>query len=593
MIPREFIEELKYRCDLEEVIGSYIPLKRAGANLSGCCPFHSEKTPSFTVFPDKHFYCFGCGAGGDVITFIMRQENLDYTGAVEFLAARAGLTVPRDGEKREEGVKRARVLDMNREAARYFRQMLFSPAGGEAMAYLQGRKLDGATIKRFGLGYAPASFGGLCDHLHKLGYTDEEMIAGFLCGKSQKTGRPYDYFRNRVMFPIIDVAGNVIAFGGRVMDDSKPKYLNSSDTPAFKKSRNLFALNYAKGNCAEQMILCEGYMDVIALHAAGFPCAVATLGTAITSEQARLMTKYTSRVVISYDSDEAGQRAAQKALRILGEVGLETRVLRMSGAKDPDEYIKTFGADRFRQLLAGSASGFEYRLETVLAQHDPGNPEEKIKASAELCRIIAGTYSHVEREVYLTEAAKRLDLPIDVMRQDVEREANRIRKERRQQEGKDARAAAAGFGDRINPDAAKNMRVARAEETVLGLMLLYDEHRAAVVNGTVALREADFFTAFGKRVFAAVLELEQSDSGFDMSLLGDRFTPDEMGRLERMRLDRRALSENGISVLRESAALLREEAARRDEAGQETGAVSAIERRRAALAAAKNGQKTK
>lgn len=592
MIPREFIEELKARCDLEEVIGSYIPLKRAGANLSGCCPFHSEKTPSFTVFPDKHFYCFGCGAGGDVITFIMRQENLDYAGAVEFLANRAGLTVPRDGERRDEGVRRSRVLDMNREAARYFRSMLFSEQGREAMAYLQSRHLDGSTIKRFGLGFAPASFGGLCDHLHKLGYSDEEMIAAFLCGKSQKTGRAYDYFRNRVIFPIIDVAGNVIAFGGRVMDDSKPKYLNSSDTPAFKKSRNLFALNYAKGNCGEQMILCEGYMDVIALHAAGFPCAVATLGTAITPEQARLMTKYTERVVISYDSDEAGQRAAQKALRILGEVGLETRVLRMNGAKDPDEYIKKFGADRFRQLLAGSSSGFEYRLDTVLAAHDSTLPEEKIKASAEICRIIAASYSGVEREVYVTEAAKRLELPADILRQDVEREANRMRRERRKQEGRDAQAAASGFGDRVNPDAAKNMRVSRAEETVLGLMLLYDEHRAVVAGGAVPLSEEDFFTAFGRRAFGAIMALEQSDAGFDMSLLGEGFSPEEIGRLERMRLNRRELSENGISVLRESAALLREESARRREGEAEGGALSAIARKRAALAAARERKTT-
>ncbi len=592
MIPREFIEELKLRCDLEEIIGSYVPLKRAGANMSGCCPFHSEKTPSFTVFPDKHFYCFGCGAGGDVIAFIMRQENLDYMGAIEFLANRAGLAVPMDGQQRDDGVKRSRVLDMNREAARYFRAMLFSEQGREGMAYLQSRGLDGATIKRFGLGFAPASFGGLCDHLHKLGYTDEEMIAAFLCGKSQKTGRAYDYFRNRVIFPIIDVAGNVIAFGGRVMDDSKPKYLNSSDTPAFKKSRNLFALNYAKGNCGEQMILCEGYMDVIALHAAGFPCAVATLGTAITAEQARLMTKYTQRVVISYDSDEAGQRAAQKALRILGEVGLETRVLRMSGAKDPDEYIKTYGADRFRQLLAGSASGFEYRLETVLAQHDPAVAEERIKASAELCRIIAGSYSRVEREVYIGEVAKRLELPVDVLRADVEREANRMRRERRRQEGRDAQAAAAGFGDRINPDAAKNMRVTRAEETVLGLMLLYDEHRAAVAGGAVPLSENDFFTAFDRRVFNAVMALEKSEGGFDMSLLGEHFTPEEIGRLERMRLNRRELSENGISVLRESAALLREEAARRQEDADGGDALAAIARKRAALAAARE-QRTK
>lgn len=513
-------------------------------------------------------------------------------GAIEFLANRVGLTVPHSGESKEQGVKRARVLAMNKDAARYFRDMLNSEAGQEARAYLEKRKLGGATIRRFGLGFAPNDFGSLYRFLRDKGYTDEEMTEGFLCRRSEKNGSIFSLFRNRVMFPIIDVAGNVVAFGGRVMDDSKPKYLNSSDTPAFKKSRNLFALNYAKGNCSEQMILCEGYMDVIALHAAGFPCAVATLGTAITPEQARIMRYHTSRVVISYDSDEAGQNAAQKALRILGEVGLETRVLRMSGAKDPDEYIKTYGADRFRQLLAGSASGFEYRLETVLAQHDPSNPEEKIKASAALCRIIAGTYSHVEREVYVTEAAKRLELPVEVMRQDVEREVNRLKKERRQQEGRDAQAAAAGFGDRVNPDAAKNMRVARAEETVLGLMLLYDEHRAAVAGGAVELGEDDFFTAFGRRVFTAILDLERSDSGFDMTLLGEGFTPDEIGRLERMRLNRRELSENGISVLRESAALLREEAVRRREGEEAGGVLSAIERKRAALAAAK-GQKTK
>ncbi|MBQ2767900.1 MAG: DNA primase [Clostridia bacterium] len=591
MIPRDFIEELKQRCDLEEVVGSYVKLRRAGANLSGCCPFHSEKTPSFTVFPDRHFYCFGCGAGGDVIAFIMRQENLDYTGAIEFLAARAGLAVPRQGEVREEGVRRSRVLEMNKTAARYFREVLNTDAGAAAREYLQSRGLSGATVRRFGLGFAPNDFGSLYRFLRDKGYTDEEMIAGFLCRRSERNNSMFSLFRNRIMFPIIDVAGNVIAFGGRVMDDSKPKYLNSSDTPAFKKSKNLFALNYARGNCNEQMILCEGYMDVIALHAAGFPCAVATLGTAITPEQARLMAKYTSRVVISYDSDEAGQRAAQKALRILGEVGLQTRVLRMNGAKDPDEFIKAYGADRFRQLLERSSTGFEYRLDSILAAHDMSLAEEKIKASSEICRLIAGSYSRVEREVYLLEAAKRLELPPDILRQDIEREAGRMRREQKQQESRDARSGAAGYGDRINPDAAKNMRISRGEETVLGLMLLYDEHRAAIASGAVELQSEDFFTEFGARAFSAILTLERTEDGFEIGMLGESFSPEEMGRLERMRIERRALSENGISVLRESAALLREEAARRREASAEDGAQSAIERRRAALAEKKK-QKT-
>ena len=332
-------------------------------------------------------------------------------------------------------------------------------------------------------------------------------------------------------------------------------------------------------------------MDVIAMHAAGFPCAVATLGTAITPEQARLMAKYTSRVVISYDSDEAGQRAAQKALRILGEVGLQTRVLRMNGAKDPDEFIKAYGADRFRQLLERSSTGFEYRLDSILAAHDMSLAEEKIKASSEICRLIAGSYSRVEREVYLLEAAKRLELPPDILRQDIEREAGRMRREQKQQESRDARSGAAGYGDRINPDAAKNMRISRGEETVLGLMLLYDEHRAAIASGAVELQSEDFFTEFGARAFSAILTLERTEDGFEIGMLGESFSPEEMGRLERMRIERRALSENGISVLRESAALLREEAARRREASAEDGAQSAIERRRAALAEKKK-QKT-
>ncbi len=343
MISPEIVEEIKYRCDIEQIISEYVPLKRAGSNLNGRCPFHSERTPSFTVFPStRSFYCFGCGAGGDVVTFIMKRENLDYVSALELLAARVGIEIPRDSRNEDfnGGVKRERVLAMNREAARYFHACLYDKnVGSAALKYLTDRGLSGAVIKHFGLGFAPDGFGALTDHLTKLGYTAEEMSAAFLCGISKKTGRPYDYFRNRVIFPIIDVTGNVVAFGGRVMDDSTPKYLNTSDTPAFKKSRNLFALNYAKGKCADRIILCEGYMDVIALHAHGFENAVATLGTAITPEQARIMAKYTKQVIISYDSDEAGQRAANKAMKLLGEVGLEVKVLRVVGAKDPDEFL--------------------------------------------------------------------------------------------------------------------------------------------------------------------------------------------------------------------------------------------------------------
>ena len=551
MIPREIVEEIIYRNDIEEVISSYVTLKRAGSNYQGLCPFHSEKSPSFTVFgATKSFYCFGCGAGGDVITFIMKAENLDYPSALEFLAKRAGITLPQDGQTVEKGVTRTRIYEMNLAAAKFFRQCLFDPAyGGEALDYLSNkRRLSGAVIKHFGLGYSPNDFGLLTTHMKKQGFTDEELTVGFLCGKSQKNGRTYDYFRNRVMFPIIDVSGNIIAFGGRVMDDSKPKYLNTSDTPGFKKSKNLFALNYAKKNCAEQLILCEGYMDVIALHAAGFENAVATLGTAITQEQARLISKYTKNVLISYDMDEAGRRAADRAMKLLAEVEVDVKILRMSGAKDPDEYIKNFGPDKFRQLIGKSQSGFEYKLDSVLSKYDITIPEDKIKAAAELCKIIASVYSGVERSVYIATVAEKLGITTDVLKNDVDRMRAGLIKQYKAKEGHDVQLAAKNIGDRVNPDSVKNVQAAAAEEAILGLMLLQDDLRARVSKKITELSADDFFTDFGRRVFEAIMFLEESEGGFMYSLLGEDFTVDEMGRIQKMEQKRRALTSNGADV---------------------------------------------
>ncbi|MBE6662219.1 MAG: DNA primase [Ruminococcaceae bacterium] len=558
-IPREVIEEILYRTDIEELVGSYVTLKRAGSNLTGLCPFHSEKTPSFSVSPaKKFFYCFGCGAGGDAITFVMKAENLDYPQAVAFLAKRAGIKIPENG-RREDGMSRERVFAMNLEAAKFFRKCLFDPKyGQEGMEYLRGaRRLSTDVIRRFGLGFSPNTFGMLTDHMHKCGYRDEELIAGFLCGKSQKTGRSYDYFRNRVMFPIIDVSGNVIAFGGRVMDDSKPKYLNSSDTPGFKKSKNLFALNYAKNNCAEQMILCEGYMDVIAMHAAGFENAVATLGTSLTSEQARLMTKYTKKVIISYDSDEAGQRAADRAIRLLGEVGLDVRILRLTGAKDPDEYIKLYGADRLRALLGQSKTWFDFKWNAIASKYNLETPSDRIKASEEACAIIAGVGSSIEREVYISQIATPLGLPGDVIKSNVEREIGKRRAEAKRKEGQDAKLSIRNYGDRTNPDAAKNIAANAAEEAILGMLLLYEEHRSAVLSGKVALSEEDFCTSLGKRIFEALMRLQVSEGGFLFSLLGEDFTPDEMGRMQKYMQTRAQLTENGPEVLARSVEALK------------------------------------
>lgn len=562
MIDQSVIEEIKARNDIVDLVSSYVSLKRAGSNMLGLCPFHSEKTPSFTVFPARQgYYCFGCGAGGDAITFVRQIENLEYVPALEFLAKRVGITIPADATRRGVGFDRARMLSMNKEAARFFRECLFDQKlGAAARAYFEKRALSTATIKHFGLGYSPDGFSALTNHLHDLGYTDAEMTAGFLCGRSKKTGAPFDYFRNRIMFPIIDVSGNVIAFGGRVMDDSMPKYLNSSDTPVFKKSRNLFALNFARASCAEEMILCEGYMDVIAMHAAGFTNAVATLGTALTPEQARIMARYTKRVLISYDSDAAGQKAANRAIGILGEVGLDVRVLRIEGAKDPDEFIKKYGADKFRLQLSGSFSKFDFNMDGILSRHNIAIPDEKIKACAELTDLAAGIYSSAEREVYIAAAAKKLDISAESIRADVERKLRKKRSEYKREQAQKIVRQSAGYGDRVNPDFAKNVAAAKAEEAVLGMLLLFPEHRKAVRTGEVALTAADFFTEFGRRVFEAIEENDR-DGSFAPSVLGQIFTPEEEGRITRMQLSRSALSDNGAAVFAENAAALRRERA--------------------------------
>ncbi|MBQ9428405.1 MAG: DNA primase [Clostridia bacterium] len=581
MISQQVIDEIKARNDIVDLVSQYVHLKRAGSNMLGLCPFHSEKTPSFTVFTARQgYYCFGCGAGGDVITFVRQIENLEYVPALEFLAKRAGITIPADMSAKKDGFDRARMFEMNKEAARFFRDCLFDKdRGKEGMAYLRKRGLSDAVIKHFGLGFAPPSFGLLTDYLHGRGYTDKEMTAGFLCGISKKNGRPFDYFRNRVMFPILDVSGNVIAFGGRVLDDSTPKYLNSSDTPVFKKSRNLFALNFARGVCANEMILCEGYMDVIALHAAGFCNAVATLGTALTPEQARIMSRYTKKVVISYDSDAAGQKAANRAIGILSEVGLDVRVLKIEGAKDPDEFIKSFGAENFAKQLAGSRGKFEYNFDNILAKYNVAIPDEKIKALAELCKVVSEIYSSAEREVYIGAIAKKLDVPAESIKADVARLQRKQKKERDKQNAGELLRKSAGYGDAVNPDYAKNVAAAKAEETILGLLLLYAEHREAVQNGSVKLEEADFFSDFGKRVFSAIMSASAGGT-FDASALGDAFSPAEQGRLMRMQLARENLTDNGLDVLRDSIERLRRASRKSDEENPMDGLLDIISKKR-------------
>lgn len=562
LIPREIIDDIRARNDIVDTIGMYVNLKRAGSNYNGLCPYHNEKTPSFTVFPGtQSFYCFGCGAGGDVITFTMKSENLDYVGAIEFLAKKSGINIPTSPSEQQGGMSRNRVFQMNLEAAKFFRGCLFDEKlGGAGLRYLsEQRKLPMTIIRRFGLGFAPDSFWALTNHMKRLGFTDDELIAGFLGGKSKKSGKIYDYFRNRVIFPIIDTSGNVIAFGGRVMDDSKPKYLNSSDTPGFKKSKNLFALNYAKNHCAERLILCEGYMDVIALHAVGIENAVATLGTALTREQARMMAKYTKQVIISYDSDEAGQRAASRAVAMLSEVGLDVKILKMKDAKDPDEYIKKFGVDSFRRLIGESRTGFEFKMESVIAKYDVTLPENKIKAAGELCDYISEIASSVERDVYSTAVAQRLSLSAESLKNDVARIRRRKVNEQKAKNFNKIKMDAMGIGDRTNPDAAKNIRANSAEEAIIGLLLMYDEYRDGVQKGKYVLETGDFLSEFHSRVFARIMELHESAGGFSFSLLGEFFTPDEMGRIHGLEQKRRALTQNGSEVFSECIKSLKDE----------------------------------
>ncbi len=557
MIPQQVIEEIKYRNDLSEVIGNYVTLKRAGSNLTGLCPFHSEKTPSFVVFTgakgSPSFYCFGCGAGGDVISFIMRAENLDYVESLRFLAKRAGIEIQEEERRNETGVKRDRVLAMNREAARFFHNSLKNSS--EAQVYLAKRGLSTALIKHFGMGYAPNDFTALTKHLLSKGYKPEEMKAAFLCSVSQKNGRSYDIFRNRIMFPVIDVKGDIIAFGGRTIgnDPNESKYINSSDTPVFNKRRNLFALNFAKSDCAEQLILCEGYMDVVALHGAGFTNAVASLGTALTSDQARLMKRYTKSVVISYDADEAGQRAADKAFGLLGEVGLETRLLKVEDAKDPDEYIKKFGKDAFARLLNRSRSRFDFKFSAILAKYDITRTEDRVKAAADAADFLSGIWSEVERDVYAHQVADKLEIPLDSLKNDIKRKIAKREREAKREKHHEIIRKTEGYGDRVNPDRMNNLGSAGAEDTILGILAMYPE-QIPEAKDKVGLSAEDFVTEFNRRVYEKMLEY---GSDFDVGLLGDSFSQEEISRVVKNMVARQGLTENGISVVKQCAEKLR------------------------------------
>ncbi len=543
MIAENIIEEIKARNDIADVISAYVTLKRAGSHSQGLCPFHNEKSPSFTVFSaTQSFYCFGCQAAGDVVTFIRKIENLDYVESIRFLAKRAGVTIPEETDKKS-GVRRSRILEMNREAAKFFRSQLLSST--DAKGYLVSRGIRRETVNHFGLGYSGKRGYEVLDHLKRLGYTSEEMFAGKLLGRSERGDFPY--FRNRVMFPIIDISGSVIGFGGRVMDNSKPKYLNSPDTPAFNKGSNLFAMNFARSACEKELILCEGYMDVIAMHAAGFTNSVATLGTALTNEQARLIKRYTNRVIMAYDSDGAGKTATDRGSRILADVGIDVRILRMKGAKDPDEYIKTFGSEAFRQLVLGSETKFDYILSGVLAKYDISAGDGKIKAASELCSEIAKFYSAVEQEIYISKASEILGISKDSVASEVKKAVKKRNTADVSSFQKKIRSQALGIGDRINPEYSSNPAAGAAEEAIIGIMLLYPERTAQVCSESPPVTEEDFVTAFNRRVFIAIKRLHLNGIR-DESALGEEFSTEEMGKIYKMKIKREGLDSSSDEV---------------------------------------------
>lgn len=554
MISPQIIEEIKYRNDIEEVISSHVSLKRAGNNLLGLCPFHSEKTPSFTVFTGtRSFYCFGCGAGGDVISFTMRTENLTYVDAIRTLAKRVGIEIPEDEREQQSGVRRERILEMNKEAARFFHDCLKNSK--QAQEYIAKRKLSTSLVKHFGIGYAPNDFEALAKHLRAKGFTQSEMKEGFLCSISKKNGRSYDIFRNRIMFPIIDVKGDIIAFGGRTIgnDPNEAKYINTNDTPVFNKRRNLFALNYAKNSCSEQMILCEGYMDVISLHGAGFTNAVASCGTAFTPDQARLMKRYTKSAIISFDADEAGQRNADKVFRLLGDVGLEAKLLKVENAKDPDEFIQKFGKEAFSRLLNRSRSRFDFKFSSILSKYDINDPSEKVKAASEAADLLSGVWSEVERDVYSRQVAKRLDISLDSLKSDIKRKMSKNERAEKKDFDRSVIMTAEGYGDRINPDRLKNQSAAGAEDAILGILATYPE-LIPYASDKAGLSNDDFVTEFNRRVYAYMLKL---GSGFDIGLLGDEFSQDEISRIVRNSVSRQSLTDNGTKVLDECIARLK------------------------------------
>lgn len=527
-IPEEVINEIKLRNDIETVMSPYVNLKRRGKNLVGLCPFHNEKTPSFTVYPENgSFYCFGCGVGGDVFTFTGLIENLDYIDSVRLLAEKSGIVLDENNYDNSMQKLKNTIYEINRETARFFHSYLMSDGGKWALDYLLGRGLTLATIKHFGLGAAPDSWDSLINHLKSKGFSIADMFQANVIGKSQK-GSYYDRFRKRVMFPIINVRGNVVAFSGRAMpgdDKAGGKYVNTSDTPVYKKSDNLFGMNFAKKDCAERIILVEGNMDVVSLHQSGFTNTVAALGTAFTPEQAKLLTKYTEEIVLMLDADAAGQKAMRRAGEVLKETGLKVRVVIVPDGKDPDEYIKKNGAAKFKALLEGAVSEIEYKLLMAAESVDTESDDGRLKYLSAAAEILAATPDIITRDIYIG----RLCDKYGVSRTALETKIKDIRKntiyKREKKAIREIITPSYNKND-VNPEKKGNERSANAEETIIAILL---QHQDLIGFTGERLPREKFITSLNRRIYSIILDADSEGRDFDFSYISQFLSPAETG----------------------------------------------------------------
>ena len=527
--PPSFIDELVARNPIEDVVGQYVNLKRSGSNLFGLCPFHGEKTASFSVAPEKGiYYCFGCHKGGGVINFQMEVEGLSYPDAVRALAKRAGMEVPEDEQYQSRYRQQERLWALSKEAARFFHAQLYGPVGVNALKYAQSRGMPQSVLTTFGIGYAPDSWDALVKAMRVKGYTDQELIDAGLVTVSRKNNNIYDRFRDRLMFPIIDVRGNVIGFGGRIMnnDKSAAKYLNSPETLIFNKRKNLFALNLAKKSKLGYLILVEGYMDAIALHQYGFDCAVASLGTALTEDGATLLSRYTEQVVLIYDGDQAGQNATQRAIPILEKAGLQVKVLQMRDAKDPDEYLKKFGADKFKVLLEESSNRIEYQLKAILRKYDIREDDQRVKYIQESAELICSLRSAVQREVYGRRVAETSKISYDAMKLEIDKaHKRRVNRDKKKQEKIDL-APARAMQPKSRTIRYDNMKSAMAEESVVAQIL----REPALLDQAKGLKAEEFSSPLLGKVYEQLRQRHEQGWEVSLAVLSD-LTPEEISHV--------------------------------------------------------------